>query len=215
VVLNNRVKIVEPTIIGSLTNVERIKCELRNGYFVAKEGHDIKLFPYKRCLKQFRIPYMMLPYIGKEVTVERDFLNMEQGELFRIIPKNFEIISCEPYFTNNHLYVTRSYIQRYLDERAPLLNMSLMSTIVKMISEGTIHVILTENGGALTSSFRPHGNSMRAKIIAGMTRVMNEAGCVFTDFEYHSTTEKDKFNKYGVMVFKRREIHGQDIPAVC
>jgi hypothetical protein len=206
--LNWRVKIVDPSILSAMINITRIQCEQRDGYFVFKPGNLIDLFPYKKCLKQFRLPNIMIPYVGKEVKITRNFINAEPDELFRIEPVNFSVVNETPYFTQSHFYIPQSYIHKYLDERAPVLRMSLIATNQNMIQEGTIHVFMTEEDTPMSSSVHQHRKSLRAKLLAGMHYVFSMCASSLSDFEYVSTTEKSRNFKYGTMIFKRRQSDG-------
>ena len=213
--LNWRVKITDPSILSVMTNITRIQCEQREGYFVFKTGTLIELFPYKKCLMQFRLPNIMIPYVGKDVRMVRSYIDAEPDELFRMEPVNFSITAEAPYFTQSHFYLPQSYIHKHLDERAGVLRMSLVATNKSMIEEGKVHVFMTEENTPMSSSVHQHRKAIRCKILPGMHMIFSECGERLVDFEYESTSEKNKFYKYGIMIFKRRvQDDGQDISPV-
>ena len=212
--LNWRVKIVDPVILNVMLNTERIRCEQRNGYFVFKPGTSIETYPYKKCLKQFKIPNIMKDYVGKDVKMVRNYIDPEPNELFRMELIGSEVIYDNPYFTKSYLRLPSTYIIRYLDERAPILNMSMASNTYKNIEEGTLNLIMTEQRTAMYSMIKQTGKSLSIRLLPGMIKFMEHAGGHVTDYEYVSTTEKNSNYKYGIMIFKRREGGGKDISTI-
>lgn len=206
--LNWRVKIVDPSIVSAMNEVTSIECHERNGYFVFKPGDMIRVTPYKKCLKQFRLPHIMNKYVGKEVKIVKSFIGAEESELFRMEPVGFSIDEGTPYFTKSHLYIPAPYIYNYLNERASVLRASFCSTGIKMIEDGIVEVILSEQDLPMSSSLHEHRKSLRAKILPGIGHIFSMAGYDVNDFEYERTTEKTIHHKYGIIVFRRKQDDG-------
>jgi len=212
--LNWRVKIIDPSIIGAMANIDSIECFKRDGCFVFKPGNMIRVSPYKKCLKQFRLPHVMNQYVGKEVKIVRNYISLEENELFRMEPVGFQIKDHVPYFTKSHLCIPEPYIYSHLDERAAILKASLCSTSISMIEEGIVEVILSESNLPMSSSLHGHGKSLRAKMLPGIKHVFSAALSSINDFEYEKTTNKTIHHKYGIMVFRRKNDR-ENVSTVC
>jgi hypothetical protein len=213
--LNWTIKIEDPSILNAMLNANRITCEQRNGYFVFKTGTAIEVYPYKKCLKQFRMPNIMKDYVGKEVKMSRNFIDPEPNELFRMDPVGAEIVYDNPYFTKSYLRLPATYIVRNLDERAPVLNMSMASNTYGTIESGTLNIIMTEERTSMYSMVKQTGKSLSVRLLPGMIKFMEHAGGNVTDYEYVSTTEKNNNYKYGIMIFQRRVGGAENISTIC
>lgn len=182
---------------------DKVSCELRDGYFIIKNNGDIRVNPYKRVLKQFDTPSIMRPFIGREIKLSKNYINPEEGEIFRIYIDNHEIDSSVPYFTACHLNIPRTYIGKKLNERSMALMASFARTTTGMIDEGVLQIFLTETKEPLSNGLYLSGKQLRCNISTAIRRIINEN---LNEFEYEKTIDVSPYYKYGVMVFRRK--HG-------
>ena len=203
------IKIVDQVLKNSLENVDRIRCESRGTYFVIKRGDEIAVKPYRKICKQFRLPNKMKAYLGKDVKIYKDFINHEEGELFRIESSDFGITQGDPYFTSAYFAIPESYIYKCLDERASVMNVSFSENTSQMYDSGYLHIVLTEQRNSSAFPIHPYHKLLRAMMPKGLKLTYP----LLNEFEYEKTLPKGFNHRYGIMVFRRP--NGQDISPVC
>lgn len=180
---------------------ERVSCQSRDGFFVVKSGGTIRVDPYKRILKQFDTPNIMKKFIGLDMSIERNYLDPEEGELFRIYINNHTIDNSKPYFTSSHLNIPRNYIGNRLDERSMALMASFARTTTGMIENGVLQIFLTETKQPLSHRLYISGRQLRCNVSTAMKRIIGQELC---EFDYERTLDVSPHYKYGVMEFRRR-----------
>jgi hypothetical protein len=141
----------------------------------------------------------MLGYIGKEIRIVRNYIDGEQGELFRIYTDGCSMIAEYPYFTDNYFYVPQYYISKYLNERSPVLSASFSATTISMAQSGVINIFLTEQKTSISQKMFIHGKSLRCKLSIGIHHIVED----ISNFYYDRTTNGTASHNYGVMVFRR------------
>ena len=160
---------------------------------------------------KIRTPLFLIPFIGKKIIIYHDYINCAPNELFRIKPVDFRLNDMagiryiNPYFTSTTLNIPYYYINKNLDDIAPILRISMALTNEFIVKKGEVRAefSIVKKDDLLNYPLYRSTNGLRTKTMIKVINLLNDNDKDLENFTYVETVPVS-FNKYGVMLFKER-----------
>lgn len=146
-----------------------------------------------------RTPNCLRMFIGQKVIIYNDYLNSTNNEIFRL-KLSKHIINHNPYFTSTSLVLPLYYINKYLDDQASILRVSLVKT---EIDKGNILIefVLNKTGEIWNYPLYRTPSGLKTKTMLRFLNMIDESGKRLEEFHYVDSIDVS-FNKYKMMIFR-------------
>lgn len=161
-----------------------------------------------------RTPSILQNHIGQKVIVYTERIFKESHELFRIRSLGFLFgaskirkrrIKLEvPYFTSSGIVVIpRTYINKYLDNKAPIVRLSFNMVNDMILDHGNIwaHFTAGDEHGSMMYPLYKCTNGLRTRTPVDLINRVANYGKSLSHYQYLTTVKQEGF-EYGVMVFE-------------